>query len=172
MSSIVQAPRSAAGVDPDGRRNAVYLSAVGLSVLLLAIVVVAVTTLTGPDAATTVAQARAQKLDKLPAYWKVHSGESYGEIAERTGLTVDDLETFNPHVDPGTIVPGQRIKLRLHVPKPRPKPLGPRTHTVRGGETYASIAARTGHSMLALQQLNPKLHADALQPGDRVRLRR
>jgi LysM repeat protein len=172
VPSIVQAPRSAAGADPDSRRNAVYLSVLGLSVLLLAIVVVAVTALTGPDAATTAAQARARTLDKLPVYWKVHTGDSYGKIAEKTGLTVDDLETFNPHVDPGAIVPGQKIKLRLHVPKPKPKPLGPRTHTVRSGETYASIAARTGHSMLALQQLNPKLHASALQPGDRVRLRR
>ena len=171
MSSIVQAPRSAAG-DPDSRRNAVYLSVLGLVVLLLAIVAVAVTTLSEPSPATSSAQARAQKLDKLSVYWKVHTGDSYGTIAEKTGLTVDELETFNPRVDPGAIVPGQRIKLRLHVPKPKPEPLGPRTHTVRNGETYASIAARTGHSMLALQRLNPKLHANALQPGDRVRLRR
>jgi LysM repeat protein len=171
VSSLPHAPHRASGAGPDSR-HAVYLAAVGLSVLFLAIVVVAATTLTGPDAATSTAQARAQKLDRLPVYWKVHTGDSYDEIAAKTGLTVDELETFNPHVDPGAIVPGQRIKLRLHVPKPKPKPLGPRTHTVRTGETFASIARKTGHSMLALQRLNPKLRANALQPGARIRLRR
>lgn len=172
MSSLTHLPRSTPGIDPDSHRNAVYLSAIGLSVLLLAMIVVAVTTLTGRDAATSAAQARSEKISKLPVYWKVHTGDSYESIAQRTGLTVKELETFNPYVNPGTIIPGQRLKLRLHVPKPKPKPLGPRMHTVRTGETFSSIAAKTGHSMIRLQQLNPKLKAGALQPGDRVRLRK
>ena len=94
-----------------------YLVAVGLVVLLLAIVVVAATTLTGADPATSAEQARAEKLSKLPVYWKVHTGDSYESIARKTGLTVAELETFNPRVDPGTIRPGQRLKLRLKVPK-------------------------------------------------------
>ena len=151
-----------------------YVVAAGLVALLLAIVVVAATTLTGPDAATTAAQARAEKLSKLPVYWKVHTGDSYVSIAEKTGLTVEELERFNPYVNPATIRPGQRIKLRRHVPKPKPKPkpLGPRFHTVRTGQTFASIAAKTGRSVSRLRQLNPKLKATALQPGDRVRLRK
>ena len=54
-----------------------YLVAVGLVVLLLAIVVVAATTLTGAEPATSAEQARAEKLGKLPVYWKVHTGDSY-----------------------------------------------------------------------------------------------
>jgi len=166
------APRSANGDVDDDRANVVYLVVIGLAVLLLAIVVVAATTLTGAESATSSDQARAQKLSKLPVYWKVHTGDSYGSIAQKTGLTVEELETFNPYVNPATIRPGQRLKLRLKVPKAKPKPLGPRTHRVRAGETFASIAAKTGHSMTRLQQLNPKLTATALQPGDRVRLRK
>jgi LysM repeat protein len=150
----------------------VPLVVIGLVVLLLAIVVVAATTLTGPDAATSAEQARAKKLAKLPVYWKVHTGDSYGSIALKTGLTVEELETFNPKVNPATIRPGQRLKLRLKVPKPKPKPLGPRFHTVRTGETYGAIAAKTGRSVARLQQLNPKLKATALRPGARVRLRK
>jgi LysM repeat protein len=150
----------------------VYLAAVGLAVLLLAIVIVAATTLTGAEPATSAEQARAKQLRKLPVHWKVHTGDTYVRIARKTGLTVEELETFNPKVNPATIRPGQKLKLRLKVPKPKPKPLGPRMHTVRTGETYASIAAETGHSMIRLQQLNPKLSASALQPGDRIRLRR
>ncbi len=149
-----------------------YLAAVGLVVLLLAIVIVAATTLTGAEPATSAEQARATKLSKLPVYWKVHTGDSYGSIALKTGLTVAELETFNPRVNPATIRPGQRLKLRLKVPNAKPKPLGPRFHTVRTGETYASIARKTDHSMSRLQDLNPKLRHTALQPGDRMRLRK
>ncbi len=172
MPTLTHDPPSASGVDPDDRGAMVYLVAVGLVFLLLAIVIVAATTLTGAEPATSAQQARAEKLRKLPVYWKVHTGDSYGSIAERTGLTVAELEAFNPRVNPATIRPGQRLKLRLKVPKAKPKRLGPRWHTVRTGETYASIAAKTDHSMIRLQQLNPKLSANALQPGDRVRLRK
>ena len=75
-------------------------------------------------------------------------------------------------VNPAAIRPGQRLKLHLKVPKAKPKALGPRFHTVRTGETYASIAAKTGHSLTRLQQLNPKLKATALRPGARLRLRK
>jgi LysM repeat protein len=172
VPTLTEVPRSASGVETDDRSHAVYLSAIGLVVLLLAIVVVAATTLTGTDPATSAEQARAKELSKLPVYWKVHTGDTYERIARKTGLTVAELETFNPRVNPGTIRPGQKLKLRLKVPKPKPKPLGPRFHTVRTGETYASIARRTDHSMIRLQELNPKLSANELQPGDRIRLRK
>lgn len=166
------APRTATGVQHDNDRNVVPLVVIGLVVLLLAIVVVAATTLTGAETATSAEQARAKKLAKLPVYWKVHTGDSYGSIALKTGLTVEELETFNPRVNPQTIRPGQRLKLRLKVPKAKPKPVGPRLHTVRTGETYGSIAAKRGLSVTRLQQLNPNLKATELRPGVRVRLRK
>jgi LysM repeat protein len=166
------APHGATATHHGESRHVVYLVAFGLLVLFLAIVVVAATTLTGAESATSAERARAAKLAKLPVYWKVRTGDSYVSIAQKTGLTVEELETFNPKVNPGAIRPGQRIKLRLKVPKPKPKPLGPRLHTVRTGETYASIARKTGHSVTRLQRLNPKLKANALQPGTRLRLRK
>jgi len=172
VPTLTEVPRSASGVDPGDRRNIVYLVVLGLVVLLVAIVVVAATTLTGAESASSAEQARAAKLRKLPVYWKVHTGDSYVSIAAKTGLTVEEIETFNPKVNPATIRPGQRLKLHLKVPKRKPKPLGPRVHTVRTGETYGSIAAKTGHSVTRLQQLNPKLKAEALRPGARLRLRR
>ena len=42
----------------------------------------------------------------------VKPGDSFGSIAERTGVTVDQLERLNPEVDPQALVVGQRIKLR------------------------------------------------------------
>jgi LysM repeat protein len=42
----------------------------------------------------------------------VKPGDSFGSIAERTGVSVAQLEELNPEVDPQALVVGQRIKLR------------------------------------------------------------
>ena len=44
--------------------------------------------------------------------------------------------------------------------------------TVRAGQSFGSIAAKTRINITKLEQLNPRLKPSALQPGDRVRLRR
>ena len=163
------------GVDPgttggrhDDPRLLHYVLPVGLGALVVAMIVAIAATLGGSDAAPS-ADAVTRR---LPPYWTVHPGESYSVIAEKTGLSVDQLETFNPYTNPSTIVPGQRLKLRLHPPPPRPKPKGPMFWTVRTGQSFGSISAKTGHSIYRLQRLNPKLKPTELQPGDRIRLRR
>ena len=154
-----------------GGGNAAYVVAVILVLLLVATAVVAATTLTGSNAASGSSDA-AEKTRKLPVYWKVHTGDSYQSIARRTGLTVQELEQFNPYVNPDTIQPGQRLQLRARVPRGKPKPPGPRFYTVRSGDTFASIAQKTDHSMLHLLEINRKIHPKNLRPGQRVRLRR
>ena len=171
MPGLSGAELGPSGVEHDEHRNLVYLIFGGLAVLFLAIVVVAVTSLGGTDKASSAAAARQAQLRKLPVYWTVHRGDSYGLIAEKTGLTVDELETFNPYTDPSALVPGQRLKLRLKVPPPKPKPLGPKYITLRTGDSFGSVAAKTGKNIDRLQKLNPKLKPKALQPGDRIRLR-
>lgn len=160
--------RASGAGDPD-RVNAVWLAASVLTVLFVAIVIVAVTTLTGPEPAASAGSENAQSR-KLPAYWKVHTGDSYVAIARKTGLTVEQLETFNPYVNPATIRPGDRLALRANPPKP--KTTGPIFHKVRKGDTFGSIAFRWKRTVPRLMQLNPKLKERSLQPGDRVRLRR
>ena len=98
-------------------------------------------------------------------------GDTFARISEKTGLSVDRLEAFNPHTDPLSLVPGQRLNLWLHPAPPRPKPLGPRFWTVQAGDSFGSIAVRTGINLAKLEQLNPRLKPTTLQPGDRMRLR-
>lgn len=161
------------GVEYDDRSSALaYLIFGGLLVLLLSIVVIVISSLgEEDDRAQATDPDRAALLAELPPYWTVRRGDTYVRIAEETGLTLDELETFNPRVDPSTIQPGQKLKLRRNVPQPRSKPLGPKYVTVRSGESFGSIAAKTGKSIARLQQLNPKLKPASLQPGDRMRLR-
>jgi LysM repeat protein len=110
---------------------------------------------------------------KLPPYWTVHLGENLTTIARKTGLSVATLEAYNPAIDPHSLVPGERLNLWQHPPTHRvkPTPLGPAIWTVRPGESYGSIAAKTRIGILKLEALNPQLKPSALQPGDRVRLR-
>ena len=111
---------------------------------------------------------------RLPPYWRVRPGDTFAGIAAKTGLSVDQLQAYNPTVDPLALSPGQRLNLWQYPPKPKrkPKPPGPMFWTVRPGQSFGSIAAATGINIVTLEQLNPKLKASTIQPGDRVRLRR
>lgn len=123
----------------------------------------------------TVTQSHPAARRRLPPYWRVRSGDTFAQIALKTGLSIDQLQAFNPTVDPMTLTPGERLNLWRHPPGPRrrkPKPPGPMFWTVRPGQSFGSIAAATKISIVTLEQLNPKLKPGAVQPGDRVRLRR
>jgi LysM repeat protein len=48
---------------------------------------------------------------------------------------------------------------------------GAATYRVRPGDTLGSISERTGRTPEELQSLNPDLDAQALQPGQRLKLR-
>lgn len=170
MTGVGGQPAAPSGVDSDDRRYLAYLILGGLAILFCTIVVVAVTSLGAEDEAASASSQRDAARRDLPVYWTVRSGDTYIRIAEKTGLTVDDLETFNPKVDPARIRPGQRLKLRAKVPKPKRR-LGPKWVTLRAGDSFGSVAEKTGKSITRLQELNPKLKASKLQPGDRVRLR-
>ena len=85
-------------------------------------------------------------------------GDTYAQISDKTGLTIDQLEAFNPNTDQFSLAPGQRLNLWQHPPAPRPKPLGPRFWTVRPGDSFGSIAATTGINLAQLEQLNPRLN--------------
>ena len=78
---------------------------------------------------------------RIPPYWMVHPGDSYAQIAAKTGLTVAQLEAFNPHTGPNSLQPGQRLNLWSHPPAPRPKLPGPRFWIVQSGQSFGSIAA-------------------------------
>ena len=162
------AAKNGSEAEPADRLNPVLLAVAGLAVLLIAIVLVAVTTLTGAETAASAEQT--EKSSKLPAHYTVRRGDNYVSIAKKVGLKVEDLETFNPYVNPATIRPGQRLKLRATPPKVRKR--GPIFHKVRKGDSLGSIAFRWGRTVPRLKALNPKLKDTELQPGTNVRLRR
>jgi LysM repeat protein len=60
---------------------------------------------TGPGARTV--------QDKLPQnIYIVKPGDTFGSIAEKTGIPVDRLSELNPNLDPQALISGQRVRLR------------------------------------------------------------
>lgn len=170
------APESPSGGEALERLNRLLLAAIGFVVLLVAIVLVAVTAVTGAEPSAGAEppagaeQKEARSSSKGPSSYTVRKGDSYGSIAQKVGLKVEDLEKFNPYVNPATIRPGQRLKLRATPPKVRKR--GPIFHKVRKGDSFGSIAFRWDTSVPRLKRLNPKFEDTPMKPGDNVRLRR
>jgi LysM repeat protein len=47
-----------------------------------------------------------------PRFWTVRPGESFGLIADKTGINLAKLEQLNPRLTPTTLQPGDRVRLR------------------------------------------------------------
>jgi LysM repeat protein len=152
-----------------------YLAPIGLLALLAAVAIVVATSPGRSGSHGGGGKSAHSNHHHLRAYWTVRPGDTLAHISIKTGLSVGQLEALNPQTDPNALLPGQRLKLLRHPPKPhhkRPKPLGPRFWTVRPGQSFGWIAAKTGIDLAKLEQLNRHLKPSTLQPGDRVRLRR
>jgi LysM repeat protein len=162
----VQSVQSAATQSPGRRRR--YLAPIALAILLAAVVVVVlVGSGRSGNRSTTSSHAAARH---LPPYWNVRPGDTYAQIAQETGLTVAQLEAFNPDTGPDSLEPGQRLNLWAHPPPPPKPPPLPMFWTVKAGQSFGSIAAATGVNLETLEHLNPGLAPATLQPGARVRL--
>ena len=66
-----------------------------------------------------------------------------------------------------------RTATQLHGAGPHPHGQFSRVtfYTVKPGDNLTAIASRTGVPISTLEQLNPSLNPDALQTGQRIRLR-
>jgi len=49
---------------------------------------------------------------KGPRRYRVRTGDTPSSIAEETGVPLEEILRLNPDLDPQTLAPGQRIKLR------------------------------------------------------------
>jgi LysM repeat protein len=49
---------------------------------------------------------------KGPRRYRVREGDTPSSIAEKTGVPLEEILRLNPDLDPQTLAPGQRIKLR------------------------------------------------------------
>jgi LysM repeat protein len=64
-----------------------------------------------PTATSKSAKKKKKKSSSKRKTYTVKSGDTPSGIAEKTGVSLETLQELNPDLDPGTLAPGQRIKL-------------------------------------------------------------
>lgn len=111
---------------------------------------------------------------------RVQRGDSWSNLAQRTGLSVAALKTANPNPaahPQGWLIVGQTLCLpegaaALAPAGSQPGSAGSFPVTVRRGDSWAVLAARYGVSVAALQAANPQaLRAgQVLRAGDRIQV--
>lgn len=55
---------------------------------------------------------KGSKQRRQPRRYTVRSGDTPSSIADKTGVPLEEILRLNPDLDPQTLSPGQRIKLR------------------------------------------------------------
>ena len=101
------------------RSPARFLAPLALVAVSLALFMIVTSSQTSPDGAgspnrATDARPTATETPerKGPRRYRVKEGDTPSSIAEETGVPLEDILRLNPDLDPQTLSPGQRIKLR------------------------------------------------------------
>lgn len=111
---------------------------------------------------------------------RVRRGESLTGIAERYGVSVDDLRAWNHGAfRGGTLLSGTSLRVYGDSPSKgdsrrtsRASRSAPKSYTVRRGDSLQDIANRFGVSLRDLKANNPRLRSGKLQAGQRIRIGR
>lgn len=104
--------------------------------------------------------------------YTVRSGDTLSGIAQKFGVTVQQLLKWNPEIeDPNRIYPGQVIRLSGgETSTPAPPPLETK-YTVRSGDTLSGIAQKFGVTVQQLLKWNPEIEdPNRIYPGQVIRL--
>jgi len=114
-----------------------------------------------------------------PTTYTVQWGDWLNKIAQKFGVTTQEILAANPGLNPNRIYPGQVLNIPApggSVPPPipgatptplppAPPPGGPTTHTVQRGEWLWGIARKYGISVPALLAANPGVNPNFVYPG-------
>jgi LysM repeat protein len=132
--------------------------------------------LVGTAAATPATPAVTESAPATPAaptHATVRAGDTLAKVAKRHGTTSATLIQLNKLKNPSLIRPGDKLRLPG---RPAAAPAAPagrttgKTHVVKSGETFYSIARKHGIGPDALQAANPSVKATALRPGQSLQL--
>ncbi|MBZ0297966.1 MAG: LysM peptidoglycan-binding domain-containing protein [Anaerolineae bacterium] len=112
-----------------------------------------------------------------PTYHVVQSGETLAQIANRYGLTVDQLIQLNSIANPNLIKSGQSLTvfelpeldtLVMESNTNTTAPVSGDFYTVQPGETLADIALRNGITWPAIVQANNILDPNSITAGQQL----
>jgi LysM repeat protein len=66
----------------------------------------------GQPSGTSTSTSSTGKAKKGPRFYRVKAGDTPSSIALKTGVPLSQIQALNPDLDPQTLSPGQRLKLR------------------------------------------------------------
>ncbi|MDO4238758.1 LysM peptidoglycan-binding domain-containing protein, partial [Micrococcus sp.] len=95
--------------------------------------------------------------------YTVQPGDGWWIIAQRTGVSMPELQRLNGMTAGTVLHPGMVLKTTTATSAPAPVSGG--TYTVQPGDGWWTIAQRTGVSMTELQRLNGMTASTELHPG-------
>ncbi len=109
---------------------------------------------------------------------KVRKGESLAAIADRYGVSVDDLKTWNRDAKKnGKLQAGESIKIYSETSSKGDSRRSSRTsrssekkYTIRKGDSMAEIANKFGVSLKQLRKNNPKLTDKSIHAGQSIKI--
>ena len=97
--------------------------------------------------------------------WAVVAGDTLASIADRAGVAVDSLRSWNA-LDGDRIRVGQELRLAPPAEAPATGP----TYTIKLGDTLSVVAKRLGMSLADLGRMNPELDVDHIREGQVLRV--
>lgn len=127
-----------------------------------------------------VAQTETKVIQESSIY-VVQTGDSLWTIAQKFGLSSQDLTRWNPNIDPHSLRPGQRLALvqkhqeqvethedlDLAITKSGPQ----EAYKVESGDSLWTISKKLGVSIADLEKWNPQVSARSLRPGQTLTIK-
>jgi LysM repeat protein len=105
-----------------GRSPARFLAPLALVAFVIALLMVVTSSQTQPKGSGAPSQSSGTSPEASPTStaqktngrrrYTVKAGDTPSSIAEKTGVPLEEILRLNPDLDPQTLSPGQRIKLR------------------------------------------------------------
>ena len=109
------------------------------------------------------------KVKEMPSMHEVSEGENLTMIADKYGMSISELKSIN-NLESDVIVPGQKLMLSGDaVVKTKSSASNAKIHTVKKGETLATISSKYGVSVSNLQKWNG-LKSDKLLVGQSLKV--
>lgn len=152
MATTVQPPTSAQRSGRSTRKHASRRTTFAASIAVLALIVGATATLAAGYLG-----------------YRVESGDTLSEIAERYGMTVEELAALNDIENVDLIVTGDDLMIRPLTDGDDPEIIVP-THVVIEGDTLSELAAILGVSVEELAAYNGLSDPDLIVPGTILRV--
>jgi membrane-bound lytic murein transglycosylase D len=127
----------------------------------------------GGKAPTTSSSSSSASTSSTPSTYKVRSGDTLSDIADRFGLSMSDLQKWNGISNPSSLQVGQTLVVKKPASSSSSSSSSSSgtwtTYTVRSGDSLGLIAERYGVSASDLRSWN-KLSGSTIYPGQKLKI--